>query len=102
MRPVYSGLKYSTQTPDQAYAQRVLATNRGHWNIEQLCHYIIDWNSDEDRSRIQTGYGPENITRLRLFGVRIIKSKGVRNVSQKMRQPEKENTYHLKQDNNRR
>ena len=37
-------------------------------------HYIIDWNYDEDRSRIRTGFGPENITRLRRFAVGILKS----------------------------
>lgn len=70
----------------QANAQSVLAVNRGHWTIENSCHYIIDWNYDEDRSRIRTGHGPENITRLRRFAVGLIKSKGVRSVSQKMRQ----------------
>lgn len=69
-----------------ANAQRVLADNRGHWSIENGCHYVIDWNYDEDRSRIRTGYGPENITRLRRFAVGIIKSKGVSSVAQKMRQ----------------
>jgi hypothetical protein len=64
----------------------VLTTNRGHWSIENCCHYIIDWNYHEDRSRIRTGKGPENITRLRRFAISIIKSKGVRSVSQKMRQ----------------
>ena len=44
------------------------------------------WNYDEDRSRIRTGYGPENITRLRRFAIGVIKSKGVRSVAQKMRQ----------------
>ena len=53
--------------------QRVLAVNRGHWSIESV-HYIIDWNYDEDRSRIRTGHGPENITRLRRFAVGILKS----------------------------
>ena len=76
----------TSRTPEQADAQRVLAVNRGHWSIENSCHYIIDWNYDEDRSRICKGYGPENITRLRRFAVSIIKSKGVRNVAQKMRQ----------------
>ncbi len=76
----------TSRTPDQAYPQRVLATNRGHWSIENSCHYIIDWNYDEDRSRICKGYGPENITRLRRFAIGVIKSKNVRNVSQKMRQ----------------
>ena len=72
--------------PEQADPKRVLATNRGHWSIENSCHYIIDWNFDEDRSRIRTGHGPENITRLRRFGISIIKAKGARSVSQKMRQ----------------
>jgi predicted transposase YbfD/YdcC len=75
-----------SRTPEQADAERILATNRGHWSIENSCHYIIDWNFDEDRSRIRKGHGPENITRLRRFAVSIIKSKGVRSVTEKMRE----------------
>lgn len=76
----------TSRTPDQADAERVLKTNRGHWSIENSCHYIIDWNFDEDRGRIRIGHGPENITRLRRFAVGLLKSKGVSNVAQKMRQ----------------
>jgi predicted transposase YbfD/YdcC len=76
----------TSRTPKQADPQRVLATNRGHWSIENSCHYILDWNFDEDRSRIRTGHGPENITRLRRLAISIIKSKGARSVAQKMRQ----------------
>jgi len=76
----------TSKTPDMASAKDVLTDNRGHWSIENSCHYIIDWNYDEDRSRIAKGYGPENITRLRRFAVGLLKSKGVQNVSQKMRQ----------------
>ncbi len=36
------------------------------------CHYVIDWNFDEDRSRIRTGHGPENVSRLRRFAVGIL------------------------------
>lgn len=75
-----------SRPPEQADAQRVLTTNRGHWCIENSCHHIIDWNYDEDRSRIRTGHGPENMTRLRRFAVSLIKSKPVRSVAQKMRQ----------------
>jgi len=75
----------TSRTPDQADAHRVLKTNRGHWCIENSCHYIIDWNYDEDRSRIRTGHGPENIARLRRFAVGLIKSKNVVSVAQKMR-----------------
>ena len=76
----------TSRTPEQADAKRVLDTNRGHWSIENCCHYIIDWNYDEDRSRIRTGYGPENISRLRRFAIGVIKAKGVLSVAQKMRE----------------
>lgn len=76
----------TSQTPEQADAKSVLQTNRGHWVIENSCHWIIDWNYDEDRSRIRTGHGPENMTRLRRFAISVIKSKGVRNVASKMRE----------------
>ncbi len=64
-------LGLTSRTPQQASPQQVLAVNRGHWSIESV-HYIIDWNYDEDRSRIRTGFGPENITRLRRFAVGIL------------------------------
>jgi predicted transposase YbfD/YdcC len=76
----------TSKTPELASAAQVLQENRGHWSIENKCHYIIDWNYNEDRSRIRIGNGPENITRLRRFAVGIIKSKGVRSVAQKMRE----------------
>lgn len=75
-----------SRTPDQADPQRVLRSNRGHWSIENSCHYILDWNYDEDRSRIRKGHGPENISRLRRFAIGVIKSKGARSVAQKMRE----------------
>jgi len=59
----------TSRAPEQAHARRLLQVNRGHWSIENSCHYILDWNYDEDRSRIRTGHGPENITRLRRFEV---------------------------------
>ena len=65
----------------------MLQVNRGQWTIENSCHYILDWTFDEDRSRIRTGHGPENITRLRRFAIGVIKSRaGARSVAQKMRQ----------------
>ena len=75
----------TSRPPHQANAPRLLHLNRGHWSIENSCHYILDWNYDEDRCRIQTGHGPENISRLRRFAIGLIKSKGATNVAQKMR-----------------
>ena len=59
---------------DKTSPQQILGDNRGHWSVES-CHYIIDWNYDEDRSQIRTGFGPENITRLRRFAIGLLKSK---------------------------
>lgn len=76
----------TSRPPHQANPQRLLNINRGHWSIENSCHYILDWNYDEDRCRIRTGHGPENISRLRRFAISIIKAKGARSVAQKMRE----------------
>jgi predicted transposase YbfD/YdcC len=65
----------TSKSPEQAGAEKILYINRRHWSIENSCHYILDWNYDEDRSRIRTGCGPENITRLRRFAIGLIKSK---------------------------
>jgi hypothetical protein len=63
-----------------------LKTNRAHWCIENSCHYALDWNYDEDRGRIRTGFGPENVSRLRRFAIGLIKSSTQDGVAQKMRQ----------------
>ena len=77
----------TSKTAEQASPEQVLRDNRQHWCIENSCHYILDWNYDEDRSRIRKGNGPENMTRLRRFAIGVIKSKkGVKSVPQKMRE----------------
>lgn len=76
----------TSKPPGLASPADVLQDNRGHWAIENSCHYILDWNYDEDRSRIRSGHGPENITRLRRFAIGLLKSKGVRSVAQKIRE----------------
>ena len=73
--------------PEQADPKRILQTNRRHWVIENSCHYVIDWNFNEDRSRIRKGHGPENVTRLRRFVVGIIRSytNGKTSIAEKIR-----------------
>lgn len=80
-------LGVTSQTSPEASALDVLNTNRGHWVIENGCHYVIDWNFHEDRSRIRTGHGPENVTRLRRFVVGILThfSKGKISIAENMR-----------------
>ncbi len=61
--------------PQAATPERLLNLNRGHRRIESTQH-ILGWSFDEDRSRIRTGHGPENMTRLRRFTIGIIKGAG--------------------------
>jgi len=75
----------TSRTEDEADAPKILKVVRGHWSIENSCHYILDWNYDEDRCRIRKGNGPEVISRIRRFAIGLIKSKNVRSVAQKMR-----------------
>ena len=67
----------TSHTPDSATAQQLLSLNRGHWCIENTAHHCLDWSFDEDRSRIRTGYGPENTTRQRRFAIQLIKARGL-------------------------
>ena len=74
----------TSRTPEDSDPKTVLYKVRGHWSVE-VYHYIIDWIYDEDRSTIRTGYGPENITRIRRFAIGLIKSKGIKKISKQMR-----------------
>jgi len=74
----------TSRTEDEATPQTILHKVRGHWSVE-VSHYIIDWVFDEDRSTIRTGFGPENMTRLRRFAIGLIRSKGAKGISKKMR-----------------
>ena len=88
----------------EASPKTILKKVRGHWSVE-VCHYIIDWIYDEDRSTIRTGHGPENITRLRRFTIGLLMSKGIKKISKKMRQLNKNTRSvldYLKITNNRR
>lgn len=75
----------TSRPASEASPQRLLQINRGHWVIENRCHYLIDWNFDEDRGHIRTGYGPENVSRLRRFAVALIQSKPARRVAETLR-----------------
>lgn len=76
----------TSRLPEQADPRRVLAINRGHWAVESH-HYMLDWNFNEDRSRIRTGHGPENMTRLRRFAIGVLKGYGCAktSIAEKMR-----------------
>lgn len=50
---------------DQADAEKLLALNRGHWGIENKLHWVRDMVFEEDRCRIRTPHGPQQLATVR-------------------------------------
>lgn len=48
-------------------AQKAAEAIRGHWEIENKVHWVLDVTFKEDESRIRREHGPENIGALRRF-----------------------------------
>src|SRR5829696_1549382 len=46
---------------------------RGHWSIENQCHWILDVAFREDESRIRSDHGPENFGLLRKIALNLLK-----------------------------
>ncbi|MEY3896766.1 MAG: hypothetical protein RLZZ214_2286, partial [Verrucomicrobiota bacterium] len=46
-------------------AERLLELRRGHWGIENQCHWVMDVTYGEDASRIRSGHAARNISLLR-------------------------------------
>lgn len=49
----------------QADARALLALNRAHWGIENRLHWVRDETFAEDKSRIRTRHGPQQMAAVR-------------------------------------
>ncbi|MBF0381804.1 MAG: hypothetical protein HQL69_12345 [Magnetococcales bacterium] len=63
----------TSRSPQKATPEQILATNRGHWAIENRSHYVRDVTYDEDRSQIRAKNGPQVMATLRNLGSIYIK-----------------------------
>lgn len=54
-------------------AEVLLEAVRGHWEIENKLHWILDVVFREDDCRSRSGYSPENFSMLRQFALNLIK-----------------------------
>lgn len=54
-------------------AQELLQAIRGHWEVENKLHWVMDVIFREDDSRARTGFSPENFSMLRQFALNLIK-----------------------------
>jgi predicted transposase YbfD/YdcC len=60
-------------TEQEADPQRLLALNRGHWEIENRLHWVRDVVFAEDRSQIRTGVGPQMMAMLRNLAISLLR-----------------------------
>jgi predicted transposase YbfD/YdcC len=54
-------------------AKQMLHVIRGHWSIENPCHWNLDISFREDESRIHKDHGPENMALLRSLALNLLK-----------------------------
>ena len=47
---------------------------RGHWGIENRVHWVLDVTFAEDKSRIRSDHGPENLAMLRRLALSILQN----------------------------
>ena len=54
-------------------AKEFLSSVRGHWEVENKLHWVLDVVFREDDCRSRTGYSAENFSMLRQFALNLIK-----------------------------
>jgi predicted transposase YbfD/YdcC len=54
-------------------AEAMAGYTRGHWGIENQCHWVLDVVFHEDQSRIKEGYAGENLALLRRVALALLK-----------------------------
>jgi predicted transposase YbfD/YdcC len=66
-----------------ADAEKLAKMIRGHWGVENQCHWVLDVVFKEDQSTITEGYAPENLRTINLLAAKMLKGeksckKGIR------------------------
>lgn len=56
-----------------ADAKEALRAVRGHWQVENSLHWVLDVAFREDACRTRTGHAPENLATLRHIAVNLLK-----------------------------
>ena len=68
-------------TPQGAAPSRVLELVRGHWQIENLSHWVRDVTFDEDRSQVRCGNIPQVMAALRNTTIGLLRWAGYSNMA---------------------
>ena len=67
--------------PHRASPPRILAYNRGHWEIENRLHHVRDMTYDEDRSQVRRGRGPNAMASVRNVAISLLRLAGAESIA---------------------
>lgn len=70
----------------KADPERLLALNRGHWEIENRLHHVRDRSYDEDRSQVRRGNRPHAMATLRNIAISLMRLAGSTNIAASTRE----------------
>jgi predicted transposase YbfD/YdcC len=76
---------FTSQSPKQASASRLLELNRGHWGIENRSHWRRDVTLGEDHSQVRSGCAPQVLAALNNTVLALMDFLQVPNVPNQMR-----------------
>jgi predicted transposase YbfD/YdcC len=65
----------------QAGPKQLARHIRGHWGIENRCHWVRDNTFDEDRSSVRTDSGPQVLATLRNLAISLLRLAGFTNIA---------------------
>ncbi len=72
-------MKEKTEREDRYYVSSLIISSeefakciRGHWSIENQLHWHLDVSFNEDKSRVRTGNGPENMAVIRKLALQTL------------------------------
>ena len=54
-------------------AVRLARAVRGHWSVENQCHWLLDMQMGEDQSRARAGHAAQNLGTLRRLALNLLK-----------------------------
>lgn len=70
--------RYFISSLDGTDARRLAAAVRGHWNVENQLHYVLDVSFGEDQSRVRKGHAAENLSRIRRIALNLLRRETTR------------------------
>ncbi len=76
----------SSLGPRKAGPERLLALNRGQWQIENRLHHVRDVTYDEDRSQVRRGNRPHAMASLRNAAISLLRLAGSTNIAASTRE----------------